>query len=334
MILRWLAALILVGMGSVFILAEYGRTQLEPAATEPAPRLFDVHPGNTFASVARRLEDEGLIRDARLATWLARYNEMDGRLHVGQYELSPHQSTQEILEVITQGQVKTWRVTLPEGSRAEEIAERLAASGLVDGEQFKAALRNPALAEELDVPTTDFEGYLYPDTYWLPQGLSPEEVVRILVGQFDRVWEAEIRTQAEETGLSRNEVVTLASIVEKETAAPPERARIAAVFLNRLRKGMRLETDPTVIYGIEDFDGNLRRKHLRDKRNPYNTYQHFGLPPGPIANPGLAALRSVVNPEETDYLYFVSRNDGTHVFSRTYGEHTKAVDEYQRRKRR
>ena len=334
MILRWLAALILVGMGSVFILAEYGRTQLEPAATEPAPRLFDVHPGNTFASVARRLEDEELIRDARLATWLARYNEMDGRLHVGQYELSPHQSTQEILEVITQGQVKTWRVTLPEGSRAEEIAERLAASGLVDGEQFKAALRNPALAEELDVPTTDFEGYLYPDTYWLPQGLSPEEVVRILVGQFDRVWEAEIRTQAEETGLSRNEVVTLASIVEKETAAPPERARIAAVFLNRLRKGMRLETDPTVIYGIEDFDGNLRRKHLRDKRNPYNTYQHFGLPPGPIANPGLAALRSVVNPEETDYLYFVSRNDGTHVFSRTYGEHTKAVDEYQRRKRR
>ena len=334
MILRWLAALILVGMGSVFILAEYGRTQLEPAATEPAPRLFDVHPGNTFASVARRLEDEGLIRDARLATWLARYNEMDGRLHVGQYELSPHQSTQEILEAITQGQVKTWRVTLPEGSRADEIAERLAASGLVDGEQFKAALRNPALAEELDVPTTDFEGYLYPDTYWLPQGLSPEEVVRILVGQFDRVWEAEIRTQAEETGLSRNEVVTLASIVEKETAAPPERARIAAVFLNRLRKGMRLETDPTVIYGIEDFDGNLRRKHLRDKRNPYNTYQHFGLPPGPIANPGLAALRSVVNPEETDYLYFVSRNDGTHVFSRTYGEHTKAVDEYQRRKRR
>ena len=334
MILRWLAALILVGMGSVFILAEYGRTQLEPAATEPAPRLFDVHPGNTFASVARRLEDEELIRDARLATWLARYNEMDGRLHVGQYELSPHQSTQEILEVITQGQVKTWRVTLPEGSRAEEIAERLAASGLVDGEQFKAALRNPALAEELDVPTTDFEGYLYPDTYWLPQGLSPEEVVRILVGQFDRVWEAEIRTQAEETGLSRNEVVTLASIVEKETAAPPERARIAAVFLNRLRKGMRLETDPTVIYGIEEFDGNLRRKHLRDKRNPYNTYQHFGLPPGPIANPGLAALRSVVNPEETDYLYFVSRNDGTHVFSRTYGEHTKAVDEYQRRKRR
>ena len=334
MILRWLAALILVGMGSVFILAEYGRTQLEPAATEPAPRLFDVHPGNTFASVARRLEDEELIRDARLATWLARYNEMDGRLHVGQYELSPHQSTQEILEVITQGQVKTWRVTLPEGSRAEEIAERLAASGLVDGEQFKAALRNHALAEELDVPTTDFEGYLYPDTYWLPQGLSPEEVVRILVGQFDRVWEAEIRTQAEETGLSRNEVVTLASIVEKETAAPPERARIAAVFLNRLRKGMRLETDPTVIYGIEEFDGNLRRKHLRDKRNPYNTYQHFGLPPGPIANPGLAALRSVVNPEETDYLYFVSRNDGTHVFSRTYGEHTKAVDEYQRRKRR
>lgn len=334
MIVRWLAALILLGMGCVFILAEYGRSQLEAAAAEPAPQLFDVQPGNAFASVAKRLEEEGLIRNARLATWLARYNEMDGRLHVGQYELSPHQSTQEILEAITQGQVKTWRVTLPEGSRAEEIADRLEASGLADGDQFKAALLDPDLVEELNLPTSGFEGYLYPDTYWLPQGLSPEDVVRVLVGQFDRVWEAEIRTQAEKAGLSRDDVVTLASIVEKETAAPSERARIAAVFLNRLEKGMRLETDPTVIYGIEDFDGNLRRKHLTDKSNPYNTYQHFGLPPGPIASPGLAALRSVVNPEETDYLYFVSRNDGTHEFSRTYAEHAKAVDQHQRRKRR
>ncbi|MEE3326807.1 MAG: endolytic transglycosylase MltG [Myxococcota bacterium] len=334
MIVRWLAALILVGMGSVFILAEYGRTQLEAVSPEPAPQLFTVEPGNSFNSVARRLEENGLIRDARLATWLARYNGMDGRLHVGQYELSPHQSTKEILEDITQGHVKTWRVTLPEGSRADEIAERLEASGLVDGDQFKAALRNRALAAELDVPATHFEGYLYPDTYWLPQGLTPEEVIRILVGQFDRVWQSEIRPQAEKAGLSRNEVVTLASIVEKETAAPPERARIAAVFLNRLEKGMRLETDPTVIYGIEDFDGNLRRRHLNDKMNLYNTYQHFGLPPGPIASPGLAALQAVVNPEETDYLYFVSRNDGTHKFSKTYPEHVEAVNHHQRRKRR
>jgi UPF0755 protein len=264
---------------------------------------------------------------------MARYNGMDGRLHVGQYELSPHQSTKQILEDITQGRVKTWRVTLPEGSRAEEIAERLEASGLVDGKQFRAALGDPKLAAELNISTPNFEGYLYPDTYWLPRGLAADQIVRILVGHFNAIWESDIEPQATKAGLSKHEVVTLASIVEKETASSPERARIAAVFLNRLKRGMRLETDPTVIYGIEDFDGNLRRRHLNDKMNPYNTYQHFGLPPGPIANPGSAALHAVVNPEETNYLYFVSRNNGTHAFSESYAEHVKAVNQYQRRKR-
>ena len=334
MIVRWIAAFILIGMGGLYFLAEYGRTQLEPMAATAAPQLFEVQPGSTFRSVPNRLQQNGLIRNARLAVWLGRYKEMDGRLHVGQYELSPHQSTEEILEAITEGRIKTWRVTLPEGSRSDEIAERLEASGLVEREQFKAALGNQRLAEDLGVPAVNFEGYLYPDTYWLPRGLSSEEVVRILVEQFDRVWEAEIQPQAAQAGLSRNEVVTLASIVEKETAASLERPRIAAVFLNRLEKGMRLETDPTVIYGIEDFDGNLRRRHLNDKKNPYNTYQHFGLPPGPIASPGLAALQSVVNPEENDYLYFVSKNDGTHKFSKTYAEHVEAVNKHQRRKRR
>ena len=333
MSLRWFSAAALFGIGSLFILAEYGRTQLEPVSSRPAPQLFDVEPGNTFRSVAQRLEKNGLIQSARLTTWLARYNGMDGRLHVGQYELSPHQSTKQILEDITQGRVKTWRVTLPEGSRSEDIAERLEASGLVDGNQFRAALGDPKLAADLNITTPNFEGYLYPDTYWLPRGLVADEVVRILVGRFDAVWTSDIELQAAKAGLSRHEVVTLASIVEKETASPPERARIAAVFLNRLKRGMRLETDPTVIYGIEDFDGNLRRRHLNDKTNPYNTYQHFGLPPGPIANPGQAALHAVVNPEETNYLYFVSRNNGTHAFSESYAEHVKAVNQYQRKKR-
>jgi len=130
------------------------------------------------------------------------------------------------------------------------------------------------------------------------------------------------------------EVVTLASIVEKETAAPEERSLIASVFRNRLKRGMRLETDPTVIYGIPDFDGNLRRRDLEDTANPYNTYQIPGLPPGPIANPGADALRAVVNPAESEYLFFVSRNDGTHVFSKTYAEHVRAVDQYQRKRSR
>ena len=171
MSIRWLAAAALFGIGSLFILAEYGRMQLDPVSSRPDPQLFDVEPGNTFRSVAQRLEEGGLIQNAWLTTWLARYNGMDGRLHIGQYELSPHQSTKQILEDITQGRVKTWRVTLPEGSRSEDIAKRFEASGLVDGDQFRAALGDSKLAEELGITTPNFEGYLYPDTYWLPRGL-------------------------------------------------------------------------------------------------------------------------------------------------------------------
>jgi UPF0755 protein len=150
-----------------------------------------------------------------------------------------------------------------------------------------------------------------------------------MIGQFHAIW-TEIAARARDQRLSMREVVTLASIVEKETGVPEERPLIAAVFRNRLRRGMRLETDPAVIYGIPDFDGNLTRQHLGDEANRYNTYRITGLPPGAIANPGASALRAVVEPARTEYLYFVSRNDGTHQFSRSYDEHVVAVNRYQR----
>ncbi|MFP6641912.1 MAG: endolytic transglycosylase MltG [Myxococcota bacterium] len=329
----WLTGTLAVTLGTLLLLAEHGRSLLEPVSTAPAPQLFEVSAGTSFASVARRLEQGGLIRSARMATFVARYNGMDGQLHVGEYELSPDQSTREVLEAITTGQVKTWRVTVPEGSRAEDIALRLEASGLVSADTFRSALRNTQLANELGVPSRDFEGYLFPDTYQLPRGLEAEQMVRLLVGQFETVWQKQIQPLSEDSRLSKHEIVTLASIVEKETASPAERPLIAAVFLNRLKLGMRLETDPAVIYGIPEFDGNLRRRHLNDVKNLYNTYQHTGLPPGPIASPGQEALQSVVEPEETDYLYFVSKNDGTHQFSKTYAEHQKAVNRFQRSRR-
>ena len=167
----------------------------------------------------------------------------------------------------------------------------------------------------------------------MPRGLGVREIAEVLVGQFFEVWR-EIEPQARHQELSMLEVVTLASIVEKETAVPHERPLIASVFRNRLMRGMRLETDPTVIYGISDFDGNLRRRDLENAENPYNTYQIAGLPPGPIANPGADALRAAVNPAEADYLFFVSRNDGTHAFSKTFSEHVRAVDRYQRKRSR
>jgi UPF0755 protein len=248
---------------------------------------------------------------------------------VGEYRLSAALAPDEILSRIVHGRVATYEVVVPEGLTAAQVALRLEAAGLADAADFAAVVGDPASAAALGVEGATLEGYLFPDTYRLPHGLAPREIAKVLVDQFREVWR-EIEPRARNQKLSMREVVTLASIVEKETAAPDERPLIAAVFRNRMERGMRLETDPSVIYGIPNFDGNLRRRDLEDAGNPYNTYIIPALPPGPIANPGADALRAVVNPAESDYLFFVSRNDGTHVFSKTYREHVLAVNKFQR----
>jgi len=331
---RWLGAALTILAVAGLAGVQYGRSLLEPVSNDGTVILFQVEDGASFSTVAARLETEGLIQSARLANLLARTQGIDQKLHVGEYELSANLSTEDVLKAITGGPVKTWTVTIPEGSRAVDIATRLEAAGLTNATEFLLAVDRPTLAEELGVPADGLEGYLYPDTYRLPRGLSPERIARIMVKQFDRVWTTEIAELASTSTLSKNQIVILASIVEKQTAAPTERPMIASVFLNRLERGMRLETDPTVIYGIPNFDGNLRKKHLRDETNPYYTYRIPGLPPSAIANPGAEALRAVVAPDVTDFLYFVSRNDGTHVFSSTYRDHVNAVNRYQRNRKR
>jgi UPF0755 protein len=328
---RWLllgvpALLLATALAAAVAAARWALAPRDAAAGEV---VFTVAPGQSLAAVAAGLEREGLVRDARAVVWLARWRQQAEQLHTGEFALSAAMSPAEILEKIVSGRVVTHEVVLPEGITLEQIAERLAGAGIVAREAFLAEARSPATAAALGVEGETLEGYLFPETYRLPRGLSAREVARVLVDQFLRVWR-EIEPRAARRGFSMREVVTLASIVEKETGAPEERPLIASVFLNRLRRGMRLETDPTVIYGIEGFDGNLRRSDLEDAGNPYNTYRIRGLPPGPIASPGRAALLAVVDPAESDYLYFVSRNDGTHVFSRTYREHTGAVNRYQK----
>jgi UPF0755 protein len=305
---------------------------LSPPLPEAAPVLFLVPRGASAAGIAQRLEAAGLVRSALAFGWLARARGAAGGLRAGEYELSAAQSSDEILGILAEGRVKAWEVVLPEGLRVEEVAQRLADAGLTDAAQFTAFARDPASASALGVAGPTLEGYLFPETYRLPRGLSTREVATALVGQFLAVWR-ELEPRAAEKGLDMRKVVTLASIVEKETGAPQERPLIAAVFLNRLARGMRLESDPTTIYGIEGFDGNLRRVHLEDGANPYNTYKIAGLPPGPIANPGAAALRAIVEPAQSDALFFVSKNDGTHVFSRTFAEHVNNVNRHQKRRR-
>jgi len=326
-------AAVLVALALLAIAAVAGglRWALLPALASAPPAIFDVRPGTSLGQVARDLESRGLIRSAVAFKLLARYRKLDGALQVGEYELSAALAPGEILTRIAEGRVIAYEVVIPEGLTASRVALRLEAAGLSNAAEFLAFALDPASAGSLGVEGATLEGYLFPETYRLPRGLAVREIAEVLVGQFLEVWR-EIEPQALREKLSMLEVVTLASIVEKETAAPHERPLIAAVFRNRLKRGMRLETDPTVIYGISDFDGNLRRRDLENAENPYNTYQISGLPPGPIANPGADALRAAVNPAESDYLFFVSRNDGTHAFSKTFSEHARAVNQYQRKR--
>jgi UPF0755 protein len=310
-----------------------GRWALEPLLAKAPESIFIVEPGTSLGSIARNLEARGLIRSAFAFNWLARYRDRAGDLQIGEYQLSAAMAPEEILERIATGRVATFPVSVPEGLTARQIAERMERAGLARAEDFQREITSAETAAAFGVEGDTLEGYLFPETYHLPHGLSAREVAKVMVDQFFTVW-SEIEARAAEQDLSMKDVVTLASIVEKETAAQHERPLIAAVFRNRLRLGMRLETDPTVIYGIPDFDGNLRRRDLENRSNPYNTYVIPALPPGPIANPGGEALRAVVNPADSDYLFFVSRNDGTHKFSKSYAEHVRAVDRFQRRRNR
>lgn len=304
---------------------------LSPAASSERTTAFRVETGASLGEVARHLERDGLIRRAWAFEALARYRGLEAELRAGEYDLSPHLGSAEILERIAEGRVRTHRIAIPEGLTAAEIAQRLEETGLADSAEFLAAVRARELVDELGVEGETLEGYLFPETYQLARGLPAAEIARAMVAQFHVVWQ-EIAPRSEALGLSMLEAVTLASIIEKETGVPEERAEIAAVLHNRLRRGMRLATDPTVIYGIPQFDGNLRRADLEDAGNPYNTYQIEGLPPGPIANPGAASLRAAVAPADSSSLFFVSRGDGTHHFSSSYAEHAEAVDRYQKRR--
>jgi len=328
-----LAALLLCGAIAAVGTWRVITQNLEPVAETAEPVIFSVQAGETLKTVASRLETEGLVRNRHAVEWFGRYHELSNTLRTGEYWVSATETPGEILATLTTGQVATYELAIPEGFTAAMIAQRIEAAELGNAEEFLAWVLSPTSAEAHGVVGATLEGYLFPETYRLPRGLSTRETAAVLVNQFLAVWQ-ELEPRARERKLSMKDLVTLASIIEKETGVAEERPLIAAVFLNRMRRGMRLETDPTVIYGIPNFDGNLRRRDLENPDNPYNTYKIPGLPPGPIANPGRGALDAVLAPAPVDYLFFVSKNDGTHVFSNTYAEHSRRVDDYQRRRRK
>ena len=302
-----------------------------PGARSPAE--ITIAKGEGFGSVARRLERDGLIPHTRALSLWARWKDLDRDIFPGTYLFEKPLSPLEILDRFREGAIQLTKVTIPEGYRATEIVGVLSEAGLGAADELATLLADPDFVITLGLPGTGVEGYLYPDTYLFAPGTDPRKVILSTTKRFHEVFDQEMREKAELAGLSVHEVVTLASVVEKETSQAKERPLIASVFLNRLRIGMPLQSDPTVIYGIECFDGNLTRKHI-ETPGPYNTYTERGLPPGPIASPGREALVAVLESEESNFLYFVSRNNGTHVFTRSLKEHARAVNRFQRSRSR
>lgn len=303
-----------------------------PAQETASLQEITVKQGVTLTEVAGELETRGIITGKRIFLLWARMNDYGRKVKAGEYELGAHMTPRRILEKLIRGEVKIYSVTIPEGLTRKEIAEVLAGRGLVKKERFLQLTGDPTLVEKYGFKAKNLEGYLYPDTYQFSRGLYPEKVIDVMVGRFLEMVDP-LAEAVKGSGMSLEKVITLASIVEKETGKAEERSLIASVFLNRLKKRMRLESDPTVIYGLPRFDGNLTRKDLRHP-TPYNTYLIPGLPPGPIANPGISAIRAVLFPEKTKYLYFVSKNNGSHHFSKTLAEHNRAVNLYQKKNRR
>ena len=334
-VIKWILLLLLIvviGAGAWL----YTSVQRPYRGYDGAEQFVDIPPGTGTAAMGRRLADAGVVRSAeafRLAVWLKGSGR---RLQAGEYRFDRSMAPAEVVDKLARGDVYVRAITFREGLTVREIAAVYENAGVGSAADVIAASKNAALIQSIDPDARDLEGYLFPDTYTLPRTATASQLVELMVNRFKKVLTPELTAQARERGLTVRELVTLASLVEKETAKADERPIVAGVYTNRLRIGMGLQCDPTVIYALMlagRYDGNIRRGDLQID-SPYNTYRYAGLPPGPIAAPGAASLHAAANPADVPYLYFVSRNDGSHVFSTTLDEHNKNVYEYQIRRAR
>lgn len=321
-----LAVMLVMGVIFAALLYQYATT---PASASQDGQVVEIKPGMTLKQVAHFLADKELLSEPSTFMLYTYLQGEQNHIQAGEYRFSPSMPPRDILEALTSGMAVLYTVTIPEGYRITDIAGLLEAKGLVDKPAFIEATRNRELLESLHIPSGSLEGYLYPETYKFSKAGGARRIVQTLLDTFkERVLQPERVQQAEAMQFTFHEIITLASLIEKETGLGKERKLISSVFHNRLAKKMRLQTDPTVIYAMVNFDGNIRKKDLSID-SPYNTYKHFGLPPGPIASPGLESIQAALDPEESDFLYFVSRKDGSHQFSTNYKDHIRAVQKYQ-----
>lgn len=293
---------------------------------------FTVEEGAGFAAVANELARRGLVRRPWTLELFARVTGDDRRVQRGTYEFDAGTPAVDVLRALVRGDVLAYFVTIPEGFNVWQVAGAFDSAG-VDSSRLLATVTDAGVAREFEIPAATLEGYLFPDTYRVPFGSTARQVTEPMVTQARGAWTGDFDRRAKEIGMTRHQVLTLASIVEAEAQVADERATIAAVYHNRLKRRMRLEADPTVAYAMGGFRGRLYYKDL-EIDSPYNTYRRAGLPPGPICNPGEASIRAALYPAEgVDALYFVARGDGRHVFSSTLREHNAAVAEARRNAR-
>lgn len=303
-----------------------------PADSSGVLQTINIPIGVSFKKVSEVLVDGHIIKDKRELKLLAYLMGATHNLKYGEYLLSSSMRPITILEKLLNGEVVLHQVTIPEGYTDEEIAATLHKAGLLDDVNgFMALTENKVLITQLGIDANSLEGFLYPNTYKLSRGLLPKEIIKKMVDQLKLVYTPQLEERTKTMNMSVLQVMTLASIIEKETSVPAERYLISAVFHNRLKLGMRLQSDPTVIFALHITNDVITKKELR-KKTPYNTYRIKGLPPGPICNPGKESIIAALYPADVKYLYFVSNNDGSHEFSRTLKEHNHYVNLYQRKK--
>jgi UPF0755 protein len=328
-----IALVLMVLAAGVAVAGYFGFTRVHQSfkGYDGAEQFVEIPSGAGPATIAQRLVDAGVVRDPltfRGALWLS------GRareLQAGEYRFDRPMTAMEVVDKLARGEVYRRLVTFREGLTIRDMALVYEQAGLGRADDFEKAAQDVSAIRDLDPGATDLEGYLFPDTYSLRRETPATELVTQMAGSFKKVFGDTLRDGARAQGLTVREAVTLASLVEKETAVPEERPVVAAVYLNRRKLGMPMQADPTVIYAMQragKYQGNIRRDDLQID-SPYNTYRYPGLPPGPIASPGKASLEASAKPAQADYLYFVSRNDGSHVFARTLEEHNRNVQEWQ-----
>lgn len=319
--------LLLVVIPLLFVggVATYVTIKLSESYTGP-DRVFVVRTGDTFGRINQRLFDEGIISDKRMFHYYAKYKGVLTRFQAGSFTIPKGANPRQVLDTLVYGQPNLTSITIPEGKNMYEIARMLENAGITSEKDFLDAVQHPDLISKLEVKANSLEGYLYPETYKFAPNTPAKSVAKSMIDIFN---EKTKDIKFDHPFLNKHQVIILASVVEKETGAEFERPLIAGVFTNRLKKRMRLQSDPTTVYGIwERYKGNIRKSDLMEL-TPYNTYKIPALPQGPISNPSLDAINAVLNPEKHDFLFFVSKNDGTHIFSKTYREHHQAVQDYQ-----